>query len=264
MTAVTPFNQVQSTMQPYDEISAIYDEIGAKMEAFMSVAINVQQLHMHLQNINALFEYLMNARRNRDNTTGMILLKKSVEGLMEGLVNIPDCVEQIKLYRDIHLRILRLLQDNRSFGSAWTNKAIAKLMIECREENRYNIDAIDLLISSNYVNLPTYDQMLAALIDNGNNYMAITLAMQLIQMYCIDERTEHNVTENDFLTTIDILVRLAAHPRAPEGLSHLIDMLRSNQDPSSVLVDRAVSGPTSYIHSGMLQARVSDAKVLLV
>lgn len=262
LAAVAPFNTVQSTMQPYDEISVIYDEIAAKMETFMNAAINVQQLHLHLQNINALFEYLMNARRNRDNTTGMILLKKTVESLMEGLINIPEYVEQIKLYRDIHLRILRLLQDNRSFGSAWTNKAIAKLMIECREENRYNIDAIDLLISSNFVNLQTYDQMLAALIDNGSNYMAITLAMQLIQMYFIDEqRPEHNVTENDFLTTIDILVRLAAHPRAPEGLSHLIELLRSNQDPSSVLVDRAVSGPTSYIHSGMLQARVSFLQI---
>uniref|UniRef100_A0A336KB47 CSON004409 protein n=1 Tax=Culicoides sonorensis TaxID=179676 RepID=A0A336KB47_CULSO len=258
MAAVTPFNTVPSTMQPYDEISVIYDEIAAKMETFMNAAINMQQLQLHLGNINLLFEYLMNARRTRDNTTGMILLKKTVESLMEGLINIPDCVEQIKLYRDIHLRILRLLQDNRSFGSSWTNKAIAKLMIECREENRYNIDAIDLLISSNFVNLPTYDQMLAAVIDSGNNYMAITLAMKLIQMYFIDERPEHNVTENDFLTTIDMLVRLAAHPRAPEGLSHLIDMLRSNQDPSSILVDRALSGPTSYIHSGMLQARTTD------
>jgi CCR4-NOT transcription complex subunit 1 len=55
--------------------------------------------------------------------------KKSVEGLMEGLVAIPNHSEQIKLYRDLHLRVLKILQDNRAFGTAWTNKSVASFMI---------------------------------------------------------------------------------------------------------------------------------------
>jgi CCR4-NOT transcription complex subunit 1 len=264
MATVTPFanqhsNQVQSNIQPFDEISVIYDEIIGKMESFLSSVINTQQLQVHAQNIQAIYECLIgNNRRIRDNLSGIALLKRAVENLMEGLMNIPDCGEQIKLYRDIHLRLLRLLQDNRNFGLAYTNKSIAKYMMECREEVRYNIDTIDLLISSNFVHLPTYDQLLTQLIDNGSNYVAISLSMQLVQMYFVDERQEQVVTENDFINTIEILARLASHPRAPEGLPHLIDMLRSNQDPTSVLVDRAVSGPTSYIHSGMVQARTTD------
>lgn len=242
---------------PFDEISVMYDEITTKMETFMNGAINVPGLQLQLASMNQLYEVVVNARRSRDHLTSAAMLSKAVETLMEGLANIPDLVEQMKLYREIHVRILRLLQDNRSFGQVWTNKAITKCIFEVREEIRFNLEAIDLLISTNFVNLQQYDQTLAQFIDSGNNYMAVTFAIQLLQMYFVDDRQNQAVTENDFLNTIEILARFSVHPRAPEGLPHLIDMLRSNQDPTTLLVDRAASGPTSYIHSGMLQARVS-------
>lgn len=204
--------------------------------------------------MHALLDSLMLARRSRDNHNACNLLNRAVEGLLEGYQNIPDHTEQIKLFRDIHLRVLRLLQDGRAFGPTWTNKTIARYMLECREEVRYNMEAVNLLISSGFVNLSQYDVLLTQLMDQGNNFLAVAFAMQLIQTYFIDERS-NSLIENDFLNTIDLLARLAAHPRAPEGLAHLIEMLRSNHDPNTFLVDRAISGPTSYIHSGILQAR---------
>lgn len=207
--------------------------------------------------MHSLLECLVLARRTRDNLTACNLLNKAVEGIMEGLMNVPDHLEHIKLYRDIHLRVMRLLQDQRAFGPQWTSKAITRCMLECREEIRYNVEAVDLLISSHLVNMLQYDMMLMQLMDNGNNYVAVVFAMQLVQTYFIDERLNPAITENDLLNTIEMLARLAVHPRAPEGLAHLIEMLRSNHDPNTFLVDRAIAGPTSYIHSGICQARVS-------
>lgn len=205
--------------------------------------------------MHALLDYLLIARRTRDNTSAVNLLTKAVEGLMEGLVNLPEHVEQMKLYRDIHIRVIRLIQDGRAFGPNWTNRAITKYILECREEIRYNLDSVDLLISSNFVNLPQYDMVLSQLMDSGNHYLAVAFAMQLIQHYFVDERPNSLITENDFFNTIDLLARLSLHHRVPDGLTQLIEMLRLNNDPNSLMLDRMTNGPMQHIHSGILQVR---------
>lgn len=211
--------------------------------------------------MHALLECLLNARRSRDNLSAINLLNRSVEGLMEGLIstNSAEHVEPLKLYRDIHLRVMRLLQDGRAFGANWTNRAITKCMFECREDIRYNVEAVDLLISSNFVQMTQFDMCLAQLMDNGNNFLAVAFAMQLVQHYFVDERPNPLITENDFYNTIELLVRLSSHHRAPDGLSHLIEMLRlSHQDPNAMMMDRLAQGPTQHIHSGILQVRAND------
>lgn len=242
-----------------DEFAVLFEELGSKMEAFLSNSIGTSAMQVQLTNMHGLIEALMVVRRSRDNHSAVNLLNKAVEGLMEGLVNLPEHAEQMKLYRDIHLRVLRVFQDNRAFGVGWANKAITKYMMECREEIRYNLEAVDLLISSNFVNLQQFDLMLSQSFDGGNNYLAVAFAMQLIQHYCIDERQNSIITENDLLNTVDLLARLVATQRAPEGLAHLIEMLKVNHDPNSFVMDRSATGPTQHIHSGILQVRTSEA-----
>lgn len=209
--------------------------------------------------MHSLLDCLMIARRTRDNHSAVNLLNKAVEGLMEGLIINTEHVEQMKLYRDTHLRVLRMLQDGRAFGANWANRAITKYMVECREEIRYNLEAVDLLISSNFVTMTQFDMCLVQLMENGNNFVAVGFAMQLIQHYFIEERPNPLITENDFYNTIDVLVRLSTHPRAPEGLAHLIEMLRINhQDPNNMVLDRITAGPTQHIHSGIMQVRAND------
>uniref|UniRef100_A0A240PK76 Uncharacterized protein n=1 Tax=Anopheles epiroticus TaxID=199890 RepID=A0A240PK76_9DIPT len=253
------FAPKMTEMMPFvatpDEMVAMYDELLSKMDTFIKTTRLIPILQVHTNNMEHLLECLINVHRSLDNLTGCTLLNKAVEGLLEGLVNIPDQLDHIKLYRDIHLRVMRLMQDVRLFGPMWTNKAITRYMLECREELRYNVEAVDLLISSNFVNMQQFDAMLVQLMDNGNNYVAVVFAMQLLQMFFIDERHNTVITENDLAGTIDLLHRLTAHPRAPEGLTHLIEMLRANHDPNSFLMDRTIVGPTSYIHAGVAQAR---------
>ncbi|KAJ9577750.1 hypothetical protein L9F63_005670, partial [Diploptera punctata] len=131
-------------------------------------------------------------------------------------------------------------------------------LMECRDEYRYNVDAVDCLIRSHLVNLQQYDMHLANAMESGLNFMAVAFAMQLVQLYLVDDRHNNHVTESDLYHTIDMLARIATHSRTPpEGLTNLIELLRANHDPG-VLVDRAPGGPTAHIHSGILQVRSRD------
>lgn len=239
-----------------DDFGVVYDDLAQKIEALINMFSGFQQLQLQIQNMHALLEVVMIVRRSRDNAAQLNLLKKAIEGLMEGLVSNPDYTDQIKLYRDLHLRVLKILQDNRAFGSAWTNKSVARLILDCPEAYRYNVEAVDVLISAGCVLLPQFDACLAALIENGN-YPAAGFATKLLQLYFLDERSSVMVQDGDFHNTITILERLAQHNNGPEALINLLEILRNQQDQSVHLTDRAIHGPTSYIHSGMLQARNS-------
>jgi CCR4-NOT transcription complex subunit 1 len=90
-----------------------------------------------------------------------------------------------------------------------------RCLLECREEFKYNVDAVDCLIRSHLVNLQQYDMHLAQSMDSGLNYMAVAFAMQLVQLYLVDERQNSTVTESDLFHTVDVLARIATHSRQP-------------------------------------------------
>lgn len=240
-----------------DDFSVAYDDLAQKTETLINMCSGFQLLQIQTQNMHSLLECVMQVRRTRDQNAQQNLLKKAVEGLMEGLISIQDHTEQIKLYRDLHLRVLKILQDNRAFGQAWTNKSVARFMIECNESYRYNVEAADVLLSAGCVLLPQYDACLANLIENGS-FAAAGFATKLLQLYFLDERSSAMVQDGDFHNTITILERFAQHNNnGPEPLVNLLEILRNQQDQSVNLTDRAIHGPTSYIHSGMLQGRNS-------
>lgn len=96
--------------------------------------------------------------------------------------------------------------------------------------------------------------------DNGNNYIAVNFAMQLVQLYLVDERNSIYVNESDLYHITETLIRMMSNSRQPppEGLGSLIEMVKVNQDPSTYLGERSPLGPTAFIHSGIVQVRVSD------
>jgi len=61
-----------------------------------------------------------------------------------------------------------------------------RFLIACREDYRYNIEAVDLLISNQFVLTQQYDVHLAQSMENGMNYPAVVFAMQLVQRFCTD------------------------------------------------------------------------------
>ncbi|XP_026678412.1 LOW QUALITY PROTEIN: CCR4-NOT transcription complex subunit 1 [Diaphorina citri] len=212
-------------------------------------------------------------RYNLEAVDTLISLQKVIENLLDGHTHIPNDPELTLRYKDLHLRIVKALQDLRAFGVQWTNKQITRCLIECREEYRYNLEAVDTLIRAQLIHLPQYDLALAHSMENGLNYVAVAFCMQLLQHYLVEERGTAGVTESDMLNTLEVLIRIASHHRQPpEGLTALIDMLRANHHDQPMLVERApgaqtlnsglpnfslnaATGPAVHIHSGILQVR---------
>ena len=69
---------------------------------------------------------------------------------------------------------------------------------------------------SHLINLSQYDLALAQAIETGNA-MATGLAMQLVQLYLIEERQTTHVTETDLLHTVEVLARVSLHRAPPDG-----------------------------------------------
>lgn len=150
-------------------------------------------------------------------------------------------------YRECHVLVLKALQDQRAYGSQWTNKHVTRCLVEHRDEYKYNVEAVDLLIRTHLVNLQQYDIHLAQVeishsvvislcdvtqakrsfniifslqsMENGLNYMAVAFAMQLARLYLLEEKQGSPVTESDLYNTVETLVRINTHTQgtAPEG-----------------------------------------------
>uniref|UniRef100_A0A1B6IPJ6 CCR4-NOT transcription complex subunit 1 n=1 Tax=Homalodisca liturata TaxID=320908 RepID=A0A1B6IPJ6_9HEMI len=248
-----------------DELGVLCEKLVAEVEHLMQAIMSSGQAVGVLgpnnsnivTNLHALIEYLMLARRTRDPLPTVSLIQKVVEGLLDpgALPSEPDLAIR---YRELLLRMLKCLQDTRLFGVKFVNNHVARCMTECREEYRYNLEGVDLLIRSQLVNIQQYDQQLSILMENGINYIAIAFAMQLVQHYLVDDRNNSPVTDNDLGNTIETLIRILSQSRQPpEGLANLIEMLRASHD-QNMLADRTPAGPTAHIHSGILQVRARD------
>lgn len=146
------------------------------------------------------------------------------------------------------------MQDPRVYGHQWTNKLVTRYLTDYRDEQqKFNIDVVDTLLKSGLINMPQYDLALTQSMENGLNYIAVTFAMQLVQLYLIDDRSGQFLTESDLCNTIEMLTKIQAHTRQPpEGLGTIIDVLRQNYEPS-YFGDRAPVGATLHLHNGILQ-----------
>jgi len=268
ISVVSTFQNAPAQMQLYntnDEFSVVYEKIAAELELLLQQILTSNQAGVlvgpnnnnSVTNIHSLIDYLMLARRTRDPLPTATLLNKVVESLLDQ-GSLPSEPELALRYREILLRLLKCLQDPRLYGAKWVNAQITRYLTECREEYRYNLEGVDLLIRSQLVNIQQYDQQLSILMENGMNYIAMAFAMQLVQHYLVDDRNNSHVNDSDLLNTIETLARIVSVSRQPpEGLANLLDMLRVNHD-QNMLADRSSVGPTAHIHSGILQVRARD------
>jgi CCR4-NOT transcription complex subunit 1 len=239
-----------------DEITQIYDRIARDIEQHLH-AIIAPPGSAQVAVLHSLLEAVLLARNSREIVTALGLLQKAVEGLLDGLNALPNDPELMLRFRDCHLLVLKGLQDHRAYGPQWTNKQVTRWLIDCREDFRYNLEAVEALVRNHLVNMQQYDLHLAQTMENGLNYMAVAFSMQLVQRFCVDDKHGTQVNEADFYNTIETLARIAAHSRqAPDGLTTLIETIRQHSDGG--LMDRTPGGPTSMMHSGISQAREFD------
>ncbi|XP_034032868.1 CCR4-NOT transcription complex subunit 1 isoform X2 [Thalassophryne amazonica] len=238
-----------------DDVAQIYDKCMADLEQHLHAIPPALSLNPLTQALRSLLEAVALARNSRDGIAALGLLQKAVEGLLDATSGAD--AELLLRYRECHLLVLKALQDGRAYGPQWCNKQITRCLIECRDEYKYNVEAVELLIRNHLVNMQQYDLHLAQSMENGLHYMAVAFAMQLVKLLLVDERSVSHVTEADLFHTIETLMRTCAHSRAnaPEGLPQLMDVVRSNYE---AMIDRAHGGPNFMMHSGISQASEYD------
>lgn len=86
-------------------------------------------------------------------------------------------------------------------------------MTDSREDYRCNLEVVDTLLRSGVLSMSQLDINLAQTMENGQNFMAVNFAMQVVQSYLIDARNP--VSDIDLYNTIDVLVRITNHTRQP-------------------------------------------------
>lgn len=254
-----------------EEAASIFDRLTREVDAALHRHQQSQQsgLSAHLDLLHSLQDAILGARTSKDVlSAGALLLHHVIDGFLKGCsVSVAD-TDLATSFRDCHLFILKELQDQRAFGPQWTNKQITRYIVDCREDYKYNVDAVAALIRSGLFNLQLYDQALAASMENGLNYSAVAFAMQLVQRLILDERGMGQssttstsgtvyVSEADFYNTIENLARLSTMQRqAPEGLPSLVDAIRQQNDGGLFASGGATGGPVTsmQMQSGISQA----------
>ncbi|XP_076264687.1 CCR4-NOT transcription complex subunit 1 isoform X3 [Rhynchophorus ferrugineus] len=241
-----------------DDTSLLFEKLTSDVEQFIQLT-NAQTQYSHMyQNILVIRDCLFQFLRTRDVSPPQAIVQKCVESLQDCLVApLSDTDPVVLRFKEVIVRILKSIQGY--FNQQWTNKVVTRYLTECREEQqRYNLEAVDTMIKSGLVNVPQYDLALAQCLENGLNYMGVSFAMQLVDLYIINDRSGQFVTESDLCNTIEVLAKIHAHTRQPpEGLGNLIDTLRQNHD-TPFCGDRAPMGPTVHIHNGILQVRAPN------
>ncbi|XP_060110364.1 CCR4-NOT transcription complex subunit 1 isoform X4 [Heteronotia binoei] len=246
-----PMKQAWAT----DDVAQIYDKCMTELEQHLQSVPHTLPMNPQTQALRSLLEAVVVARNSRDAIAALGLLQKAVEGLLDATSGAD--ADLLLRYRECHLLVLKALQDGRAYGSPWCNKQITRCLIECRDEYKYNVEAVELLIRNHLVSMQQYDLHLAQSMENGLNYMAVAFAMQLVKILLVDERSVAHITEADLFHTIETLMRINAHSRgsAPEGLPQLMEVVRSNYE---AMIDRAHGGPNFMMHSGISQASEYD------
>ncbi|XP_051787590.1 CCR4-NOT transcription complex subunit 1 isoform X3 [Erpetoichthys calabaricus] len=238
-----------------DDVAQIYDKCITELEQHLHAIPPALAMNPQTQALRSLLEAVVLARNSRDAIAALGLLQKAVEGLLDATSGAD--ADLLLRYRECHLLVLKALQDGRAYGSHWCNKQITRCLIECRDEYKYNVEAVELLIRNHLVNMQQYDLHLAQSMENGLHYMAVAFAMQLVKLLLVDDRSVSHITEADLFHTIETLMRTSAHSRAnaPEGLPQLMEVVRSNYE---AMIDRAHGGPNFMMHSGISQASEYD------
>uniref|UniRef100_A0A8C1IKD6 CCR4-NOT transcription complex subunit 1 n=1 Tax=Cyprinus carpio TaxID=7962 RepID=A0A8C1IKD6_CYPCA len=150
---------------PTDDVAHIYDKCISDLEQHLHAIPPALAMNPQTQAIRSLLEAVVLARNSRDGIAALGLLQKAVEGLLDATSGADT--DLLLSYRECHLLVLKALQDGRAYGPQWCNKQITRCLIECRDEYKYNVEAVELLIRNHLVNMQQYDLHLAQMHQQG-------------------------------------------------------------------------------------------------
>uniref|UniRef100_A0A8C9LGT8 CCR4-NOT transcription complex subunit 1 n=1 Tax=Pavo cristatus TaxID=9049 RepID=A0A8C9LGT8_PAVCR len=213
-----PMKQAWAT----DDVAQIYDKCMTELEQHLQSIPHTLAMNPQAQALRSLLEAVVVARNSRDAIAALGLLQKAVEGLLDATSGAD--ADLLLRYRECHLLVLKALQDGRAYGSPWCNKQITRCLIECRDEYKYNVEAVELLIRNHLVNMQQYDLHLAQMHQQGilKTDDLITRFFRLCTEMCVEisyraqAEQQHNPAANPTMIrakcyhNLDAFVRLIA------------------------------------------------------
>lgn len=242
-----------------ESIPHLYEKIAAEIETHSQLITNPTPF---VTSLTLLGQAVASARSSMDRGSAMQLVQKAVEGICEQFTLTITDSDNILRFRECHTLVLKAFAEHRSFGLLWVTKEVTKALMTIREESRYNVDMVEMLIRNHLVSIPQYDLYLASLMENGMNQIGINFVTQLMQRLCLEDKNHQGqqqvFTETDFPNSIEALTSMGR--RQNETLPVLMDSLRSSNfsDPSNMLMDRVPGSVTSMMQTGITQAREFD------
>ncbi|VDK56895.1 unnamed protein product [Anisakis simplex] len=97
-------------------------------------------------------------------------------------------MEWSRRLKDVFISVCRIILTQFSLPDL--ARRITRVIVDCRLEYRFNVDAIDLMVKHALIQMNLYDQHLALLIDGGNNF-EVRLFLLLVVSLCVTKRLSH-------------------------------------------------------------------------
>ncbi|MFH4979766.1 hypothetical protein AB6A40_006475 [Gnathostoma spinigerum] len=126
----------------------------------------------------------------RDPVQLHILIQRFVERLLYAYRSIDihahnDISTQLELewsrkLKDVFLSVCQVLMMHPSMIDL--PRRITHVLLECRLDYRFNVDAVELLAKNALLHLSSYDQHLAHLMDSGSNFEATVFAQRFVKL----------------------------------------------------------------------------------
>ncbi|BFZ13285.1 hypothetical protein BsWGS_16323 [Bradybaena similaris] len=248
-------------MTGQEEMSLFYEKMVNEIESHIHLMANPNICVPHLQQ---LMQAITLARNSLDRASAAQLVQKAVEGLTEQytMTTMADG-ETLLRFRECHMLVLKTFSEHRAFGMPWVSKEVTRCLMQSREDTRYNLDVVELLIRNGFVSMQQYDVYLSSLMENGLNQTGINFATQLMQRLCVEDKSQPQApqqvfSESDFSNSIEALNMIGSRSRQPqhESLPALIESLRGSSTSSDL--DRVTGSVTNMMQTGITQAREFD------
>uniref|UniRef100_A0A0R3RQI9 CCR4-NOT transcription complex subunit 1 n=1 Tax=Elaeophora elaphi TaxID=1147741 RepID=A0A0R3RQI9_9BILA len=99
----------------------------------------------------------------------------------------PPEVDWNRRLKDVFLQLCRILLTQIPLGDL--ARRITRVIVDCRLDYRFNVDAMDLLAKHMLLQMNVYDQNLAMLIDSGSNFEALIFAQRFLKLLTINNPT---------------------------------------------------------------------------
>ena len=223
-------NEKHDTATMNEAVPSVWDRLIAEIDQTIQTQHNqtfVSALQRLLESLNVLRSNLQNQTSTTSpqvaltNVLNIILCNFLEHYTMQSQLQDNENFERFKT---IHMNVLKLLIEIRLHISI-INKQLTKSWLECPNELKFNIHAVNHLIRNRLLDIRQIDAHVSQLIDSGNNG-ALPFAVNFLRNCVIEQPC---CVDTDIASILDSLHRISLIGKQPaEAVRDLLEIIRLN------------------------------------